>query len=184
MLPLNDVVRWLKGAVVSHLHITETSRNLFCIPPWFACITVGAGGSIFSFLPQIPGLPPCNIYTVSSTSSRIWKLLRPACGTWRTQLNGAFICNGRGWARTQTPTTRNCTVELPTFAVIAGVSPVRVQWKSLALEETPLWSDLLPRQVSMPLEAIRQKRFFQTSVTLVASADNQRNWYRQCGVGH
>lgn len=74
------------------------------------------------------------------------------------------------WARTQTPTTRNCTVELPTFAVIAGVSPVRVQWKSLALEETPRWSDLLPRQVSMLFKTIRQKRLFQTSITLVASA--------------
>jgi len=62
-----------------------------------------------------------------------------------------FNCIKKGWARTQTPTTRNCTVELPTFAVIAGVSPVRVQWKSLALEETPPWSDLLPRQVSMTL---------------------------------
>ena len=74
------------------------------------------------------------------------------------------------WARTQTPTTRNCTVELPTFAVIAGVSPVLVQWKSLALEETPRWSDLLPRQVSMLFKTIRQKRLFQTSITLVASA--------------
>ena len=62
---------------------------------------------------------------------------------------GDFLCYWRGWARTQTPTTRNCTVELPTFAVIAGVSPIWVQWKSLTLEETPLWSDLLPRQVSM-----------------------------------
>ena len=62
---------------------------------------------------------------------------------------GNFLCYWRGWARTQTPTTRNCTVELPTFAVIAGVSPIWVQWKSLTLEETPLWSDLLPRQVSM-----------------------------------
>ena len=60
-----------------------------------------------------------------------------------------FFSIRRGWARTQTPTTRNCTVELPTFAVIAGVSPIWVQWKSLALEDTPHWSDMLPRQVSM-----------------------------------
>jgi len=88
---------------------------------------------------------------------------------------GYFISLGRGWARTQTPTTRNCTVELPTFAVIAGVSPVRVQWKSLALKETPRWSDLLSRQVSMPLNPIRQERFFQTSITLVASAGSEMN---------
>lgn len=80
-----------------------------------------------------------------------------------------FIVYWRGWARTQTPTTRNCTVELPTFAVIAGVSPVRVQWKSLALEETPPWSDLLPRQVSMVFKSdMAQYRFLKTSTTLVA----------------
>ena len=56
---------------------------------------------------------------------------------------------GRGRARTQVPTTRNCTVELLTFGVIAGVSQIWVQWNSLALEEAPSWSGLLPRQVSM-----------------------------------
>ena len=55
----------------------------------------------------------------------------------------------RGLARTQVPTTRNCTVELLAFGVIAGVSPSEVQCKSLALEEAPWWSGLLPRQVSM-----------------------------------
>ena len=60
-----------------------------------------------------------------------------------------FIVLGRGWARTQTPTTRNCTVELPTFAVIARVSQVKVQWNGLVLGDTPHWSDMLPRQVSM-----------------------------------
>ena len=64
-----------------------------------------------------------------------------------------FIGYWRGWARTQTPTTRNCTVELPTFAVIAGVSPIKVQWRSLALKDTPLWSDMLSRQVSMLIAA-------------------------------
>ena len=79
-----------------------------------------------------------------------------------------FILHKRGWARTQTPTTRNCTVELPTFAVIAGVSPVRVQWKSLALEETPLWPDLLPRQVSMVFKWEKShSRWFRTSRLLV-----------------
>ena len=31
----------------------------------------------------------------------------------------------------------NCTPELPTFRVIAGVSPTEVQWKDLALGEPP-----------------------------------------------
>ena len=66
-----------------------------------------------------------------------------------------FIVLGRGWARTQTPTTRNCTVELPTFAVIARVSQVKVQWNGLVLGDTPHWSDMLPRQVSMQLLAAR-----------------------------
>ena len=52
--------------------------------------------------------------------------------------NYYFFCvNVRERARTQAPTTRNCTVELPTFAVIAEVSPSVVQCKSLTLEETP-----------------------------------------------
>ena len=66
-----------------------------------------------------------------------------------------LIVLGRGWARTQTPTTRNCTVELPTFAVIARVSQVKVQWNGLVLGDTPHWSDMLPRQVSMQLLAAR-----------------------------
>ena len=40
-------------------------------------------------------------------------------------------------ARTEAPTTRKCTVELPTFAVIAVVNPGKVQCKSLTLEEAP-----------------------------------------------
>ena len=57
------------------------------------------------------------------------------------------LCSFRERARTHAPTTRNCTVELPTFAVIAGVSPGEVQYKSLTLEEAPSWSGLLPRLV-------------------------------------
>ena len=81
----------------------------------------------------------------------------------------SFIEIRRGWARTQTPTTRNCTVELPTFAVIAGVSSISVQWKSLALEETRLWSDLLPRQVSMLFWANEEDQTFKTFQNLVDS---------------
>ena len=43
----------------------------------------------------------------------------------------------QGLARTQTPTLINCVPELPTFGVIAGVSPVEVQWKGLLLGEPP-----------------------------------------------
>ena len=42
-----------------------------------------------------------------------------------------------GDARTQSPTTKNCAFELPTFGVIVGVSHARVQWHSLTLEEPP-----------------------------------------------
>ena len=55
----------------------------------------------------------------------------------------------RGRARTQAPTTRNYTLELPTFGVIARVNPIEVQWKGLALRGLPPWSQYLPRQVSM-----------------------------------
>lgn len=57
--------------------------------------------------------------------------------------------NWQGKARTQSPTRKNCDVELPTFGVIVGVSQTEVQWKGLALGERPSWSSLLPAQVSM-----------------------------------
>ena len=50
----------------------------------------------------------------------------------------------RGLARTQVPTITNYTVELSTFGIIAEVSRIWVQWNSLALEEAPRWSSLLP----------------------------------------
>ena len=43
----------------------------------------------------------------------------------------------QGRARTQSPTTRNYAVEIPTFGEFAGVSSVGVQWPSLALGEPP-----------------------------------------------
>ena len=50
--------------------------------------------------------------------------------TWQVR---SFRCfKGRGRARTQVPTTRNYTLELPTFGVIAGVNPIEVQWEDLA----------------------------------------------------
>ena len=55
----------------------------------------------------------------------------------------------QGIARTQSPTTKNCALELPAFGVIAGVSPTGVQWKGLALGEPPCWSRCPPCQVSM-----------------------------------
>ena len=42
-----------------------------------------------------------------------------------------------GDARTQSPTFKNCAIELPTFGVIVGVSLSQVQWTSLTLEEPP-----------------------------------------------
>ena len=43
-----------------------------------------------------------------------------------------FQARAQGLARTQSPTTKNYAPELPTFGVIAGVSPTEVQWKGLA----------------------------------------------------
>ena len=48
----------------------------------------------------------------------------------------------QGIARTQSPTNKNYALELPTFGVIVEVSPTEVQWKGLALEELPSWSQL------------------------------------------
>ena len=69
---------------------------------------------------------------------------------WRKKL--ALIKNFdlKGTSANAGPTITNYTVELQTFVVIAEVSLIEVQWKSLALKEAPEWSGLLSRQVSMP----------------------------------
>ena len=54
------------------------------------------------------------------------------CNTLRYQ---SRLC--QGIARTQSPTNKNYTLELPTFGVIVGVSLTGVQWKGLTLEEPP-----------------------------------------------
>ena len=45
--------------------------------------------------------------------------------------------NDQGRARTQSPTTTNYAVEIPTFGEFARVSTTEVQWLSLALGEPP-----------------------------------------------
>ena len=92
-----------------------------------------------------------HIYICIQASSHVNTCMFYACTYVYMHFFKYFIVLGRGWARTQTPTTRNCTVELPTFAVIARVSQVKVQWNGLVLGDTPHWSDMLPRQVSMQL---------------------------------
>ncbi len=62
----------------------------------------------------------------------------------------------QGRARTQSPTTRNYAVEIPTFGEFAEVSSTGVQWLSLALGEPPSWSWYLPCQVSMTWTQHRQ----------------------------
>ena len=42
-----------------------------------------------------------------------------------------------GIARTQSPTNKNYTLELPTFGAIVGVSQTEVLWNGLILEEPP-----------------------------------------------
>ena len=48
-----------------------------------------------------------------------------------------LLVSSQGLARTQSPTTKNYAPELPTFGVIARVSPTEVQWKGLALRGPP-----------------------------------------------
>ena len=48
-----------------------------------------------------------------------------------------FHLRFQGIARTQSPTTRNYALDLPTFGVIAGVNPTEMQWKGLALGDRP-----------------------------------------------
>ena len=61
----------------------------------------------------------------------------------------------RGLARTQVPTTRNYTLELPTFGVIAGVNPIEVQWEGLTLRGLPSWSQLPPASGKYALQRRR-----------------------------
>ena len=70
--------------------------------------------------------------------------------------------NNQGRARTQSPTTRNYAVEIPTFGEFARVSTTGVQWLSLALGEPPSWSWYLPCQVSMSWMSQRQERHSET----------------------
>ena len=42
-----------------------------------------------------------------------------------------IIDNNQGLAQTQTPTTKNYALELPTFGAIVGVSQTKVQWNRL-----------------------------------------------------
>lgn len=72
-----------------------------------------------------------------------WKIIKKAC--WISLCQVYF----QGSARTQSPTIKNCDVELPTLGVITGVSLTTVQWKGLALGDWPSWSPKLPAQVSM-----------------------------------
>jgi len=60
-----------------------------------------------------------------------------------------FSLKFQGIARTQSPTTRNYALDLPTFGVIAGVNPTEVQLKGLALGDRPRRSPIPPCQVSM-----------------------------------
>ena len=57
-----------------------------------------------------------------------------------SRFQGPLFClqhNHQGRARTQSPTTRNYAVEIPTFGEFAWVSTAAVQWLSLALGEPP-----------------------------------------------
>ena len=51
------------------------------------------------------------------------------------QVKVEIIDNNQGIARTQSPTNKNYTLELPTFGAIVGVSQTEVQWDALILEE-------------------------------------------------
>ena len=48
-----------------------------------------------------------------------------------------------GSARTLDPTNKNCAPELSTFGIIIEVNLSEVQWKGLALEKLPSWSQLI-----------------------------------------
>ena len=70
----------------------------------------------------------------------------------------------RGWSANATyPANKNCTPELPTFGVIAGVNPTEVQWKGLALGEPPSWSRYPLSQVSM--SSRRRNNWTQATTT-------------------
>ena len=53
------------------------------------------------------------------------------------QVNLVILMNNeyKGVSANADPTVRNCTTELPTFGVIAGVNQARVQWQGLARAE-------------------------------------------------
>jgi hypothetical protein len=58
-------------------------------------------------------------------------------GTQPRSFQGKARSIKKGIARTQSPTNKNYAFELPTFGVIVGVNPTKVQWPGLTLEEPP-----------------------------------------------
>ena len=64
---------------------------------------------------------------------RVGKRVRMRVGS----VDAPLFIGLQGKARTQSPTQKNYALELPTFGVIAGVSPTEVQWKGLALGGPP-----------------------------------------------
>jgi len=82
--------------------------------------------------------------------SEAWKATKSntVCCTCSNHLTN-FYFNGKGTARTQSPTTKNCAPELLAFGVIAKVSPDSVQCLGLTPDEQPVGSLLRLCQVSM-----------------------------------
>ena len=62
-----------------------------------------------------------------------------------------------GSARTLDPTNKNYAPELSTFGIIIEVNPSEVQWRGLALEKPPSWSQLIsaPGKYELPGRDVR-----------------------------
>ena len=90
------------------------------------------------------------IWGLHEVISEAWKATKSntVCCTCSNHLTN-FYFNGKGTARTQSPTTKNCAPELLAFGVIAKVSPDSVQCLGLTPDEQPVGSLLRLCQVSM-----------------------------------
>ena len=65
------------------------------------------------------------------------------------------------------PSIRNYVPKLPTFGVIAGVSPTEVQWKGLTLGEPHSGSRCPLYQVSMPSLPFAHTYYFHSFNSMV-----------------
>ena len=111
--PSSNLRSWVRTGPLPHTHMQTQSHTAACKREVM--------DDVASTVHQRSKAKACTQHTAASASPLVF-----------------FSCTlDQGRARTQSPTTRNFAVEIPTFGEFTGVSMSGVQWTSLALGEPP-----------------------------------------------